>query len=102
MEFRRVLFRSASNYATAIVNRYSTETAAKALAAQGAPPLPHVTIVPRVWYNAPMKSVNYIVPGLFAVLLMAFPPMLTALAIVREKERGTIEQVYVSPISPPV
>ncbi len=49
-----------------------------------------------------MKSVNYIVPGLFAVLLMAFPPMLTALAILREKERGTIEQVYVSPISPPL
>ncbi|MBW2147625.1 MAG: ABC transporter permease [Deltaproteobacteria bacterium] len=41
-------------------------------------------------------------PGLFAVLLMAFPPMLTALAIVREKERGTIEQIFVSPISPTV
>lgn len=91
----------ASNYATAIVNRYSTETAAKTLAARGIPPLPHVTVVPRVWYNAPMKSVNYILPGLFAVLLMAFPPMLTALSIVREKERGTIEQIYVSPVNSP-
>jgi ABC-2 type transport system permease protein len=44
--------------------------------------------------------VNYIVPGLFAVLLMAFPPMLAALAIVREKERGTIQQIFVSPIRP--
>ena len=54
----------------------------------------------RVWYNPTMQSVNYIVPGLFAVLLMAFPPMLTALAIVREKERGTIAQIYVSPVRP--
>ena len=61
-----------------------------------------MSVVPRIWYNAPMKSVNYIVPGLFAVLLLAFPPMLTALSIVREKERGTIEQIYVSPIRPPV
>jgi len=60
----------------------------------------HLRLVPRVWYNAPMRSVNYVVPGLFAVLLMAFPPMLTALSIVREKERGTIQQIFVSPLRP--
>lgn len=53
----------------------------------------------RIWYNPSLRSVNYIVPGLFAVILMAFPPLLTALAIVREKETGTIEQIFASPVT---
>jgi ABC-2 type transport system permease protein len=91
-----------SNYAMAIVNRYNHELAERSLARKGLKLPETAKLVTRVWYNAPMKSVNYIVPGLFSALLMAFPPMLTALSIVREKERGTIEQIYVSPISPPV
>lgn len=54
----------------------------------------------RVRYNPTLQSVNYIIPGLFGVILMAFPPMLSALAIVREKERGSIQQIFVSPIRP--
>lgn len=54
----------------------------------------------RVRYNPELRSANYIVPGLFAVILMAFPPMLTALAVVREKERGSIHQIFVSPAKP--
>ncbi|MCR4288319.1 MAG: ABC transporter permease, partial [Deltaproteobacteria bacterium] len=72
-----------SSYATAIVNTYSSDLVSAYLAGRGIRAETRVRIVPRVWYNPPMKSVNYIVPGLFAVLLMAFPPMLTALAIVR-------------------
>lgn len=53
----------------------------------------------RVWYNPALRSANFIVPGLFAVILMAFPPLLTALAIVREKETGTIQQIYASPVT---
>ncbi len=90
-----------SNYALAIVNRYNHDVVQRSLAHKGLRAPQGAQLVTRVWYNAPMKSVNYIVPGLFAVLLMAFPPMLTALSIVREKERGTIEQIYVSPITPP-
>ncbi len=89
-----------SSYATAIINSYSMDLLDRYLNKKGLSMERSIGVVPRVWYNPPMKSVNYIVPGLFAVLLMAFPPMLTALAIVREKERGTIEQVYVSPINP--
>jgi ABC-2 type transport system permease protein len=89
-----------SNYAMSIIERYSTGLAYSRISEQGYPIPERVQLISRVWYNAPMKSVNYIVPGLFAVLLMAFPPMLTALSIVREKERGTIEQIYVSPITP--
>lgn len=53
----------------------------------------------RVWYNPSLRSANYIVPGLFAVILMAFPPLLTALAIVRERETGTIQQIFASPVT---
>ncbi|MAT39322.1 MAG: ABC transporter permease [Ectothiorhodospiraceae bacterium] len=89
-----------SNYATAVVNEYSKQLMELNLAGRELVLDTPVKVVPRVWYNPPMSSVNYIVPGLFAVLLMAFPPILTALSIVREKERGTIEQIYVSPIRP--
>lgn len=53
----------------------------------------------RVWYNPSLKSVNYIVPGLYAVILLAFPPLLTALGIVREKETGTIQSIFASPLT---
>ncbi|HEX6268938.1 MAG TPA: ABC transporter permease [Anaerolineales bacterium] len=59
-----------------------------------------LSVEARVRYNPGLKSANSIVPGLFGVILMAFPPLLSALAIVREKERGSIQQIFVSPIRP--
>lgn len=65
-----------------------------------APPTPEaVKVEMRVWYNPSMRSVNYVVPGLFGVILMAFPPLLTALAVVREKETGAIQQIFASPLT---
>lgn len=87
-----------SSYAKFITHTFSTKISKTFLNSKGINVEEYIGISPRVWYNPPMNSVNYIVPGLFAVLLMAFPPMLTALSIVREKERGTIEQIYVSPL----
>lgn len=55
---------------------------------------------PRVWYNPEMKSANFMIPGLIGVILFVLTAMLTALAIVRERERGTIEQLMVTPIRP--
>ncbi|GBC96584.1 Inner membrane transport permease YbhS [bacterium HR16] len=55
---------------------------------------------PRVWYNPEMKSTHFIVPGLIAVILMQISALLTSLTIVRERERGTIEQLVVSPVMP--
>jgi len=52
----------------------------------------------RIWYNPALTSLASIIPGLFGVILMAFPPLLTALAIVREKERGSIRQIQISPL----
>ena len=57
-------------------------------------------IHPRVWYNPEMKSVNFMIPGLIAMILFTITIMLTSLAIVREREQGTIEQLMVTPIRP--
>lgn len=59
---------------------------------------PGVEVHPRVWYNPSMESANYMVPGLIGVILTMVTMLLTAMAIVREKEQGTIEQLIVSPI----
>lgn len=64
------------------------------------PTRPPVTVQTRVWYNPALKSVTYVVPGLFGVILMAFPPLLTALAITREKQTGSIQQIFASPLTP--
>ena len=61
---------------------------------------PAISVAAQVRYNPTLKSANFIVPGLIAVILMAFPPLLSALAIVREKERGSIQQIFVSPLRP--
>lgn len=53
---------------------------------------------PRLWYNPDLKSVYFMVPGLVGFLLQFIVPMITASAIVREKERGNIEQLLVTPI----
>jgi len=54
----------------------------------------------RVFHNQTLKSVNYMVPGIIAMLLMLLTAVMTAVSIVKEKEFGTMEQLIVSPIRP--
>jgi len=54
----------------------------------------------RVWYNSDLKSQNYIVPGLLAVILMIISALLTSLTIAREWEMGTMEQLLSTPLRP--
>lgn len=54
----------------------------------------------RVWFNPDLRSRNYFVPGVVANIIMLVTLMLTALAIVREKEIGTMEQLMVTPVRP--
>lgn len=58
-----------------------------------------VTAHIRLWFNPGRKESLSIVPGLFAVILWIYPSLLTAVATVREKEKGTILQVYASSLS---
>ncbi len=55
---------------------------------------------PRLWYIPDLKSSYFMVPGLIGLVLQLVIPMITATAIVREKERGNIEQLLVTPIKP--
>ncbi len=53
---------------------------------------------PRVWFNPSLRAINYMVPGIVCVLLMEMMVPLTAFSLVRERERGTIEQLMVTPL----
>lgn len=66
----------------------------------GAPPPAGVTLETRTWFNANLESRNFYVPGVIAILVMLITLMLTSMAVVREKEVGTMEQVMVTPITP--
>jgi ABC-2 type transport system permease protein len=61
---------------------------------------PEVSARTRVWFNPDLYSRNYFVPGVVANIIMMVTLMLTALAIVREKEIGTMEQLMVTPLRP--
>jgi ABC-2 type transport system permease protein len=57
-----------------------------------------VTPVPLVWYNPDLSSARFLVPGLLAFILMVTSVIATALAVVREKERGTMESLRATPL----
>lgn len=54
----------------------------------------------RVWYNPNLESSKFIIPGLIGLIMQNITIMLTAFALVREKEKGTIEQLIVTPLKP--
>ncbi|NTW59874.1 MAG: ABC transporter permease, partial [Nitrospirae bacterium] len=53
----------------------------------------------RVWYNPELKSRNFIIPGLIAVIMSVIVALLTSLTVSREWERGTMEQLIATPVS---
>jgi ABC-2 type transport system permease protein len=55
----------------------------------------------RIWYNAELRSKNYVVPGLIALIMMIIASLLTSLTIAREWEMGTMEQLLSTPVRPP-
>jgi ABC-2 type transport system permease protein len=90
------------SYATQIVASYAAGAArpgAVRLQPQGTRP-GAIMPEPRVWFNPDLKSSNFMVPGVVALVLMIITMTLTSLAIVKEKEIGTLEQLLVTPIQP--
>ena len=61
---------------------------------------PHVEVVTKLLYNPQMKSAYNFVPGIMGMLLLLICAMMTSVSIVREKERGTMEVLLVSPVRP--
>jgi ABC-2 type transport system permease protein len=65
-------------------------------AVKGVPPL--IDVRPRMLFNPTLRSANFLVPGLIGLVMQNITIMLTALAIVGERERGTLDQILVTPI----
>ncbi|MCL5036923.1 MAG: ABC transporter permease [Chloroflexi bacterium] len=59
---------------------------------------PSLELIPRFWYNPGLSSANFIVPGLIAIIMMMAAAMLSSMAVVREREKNTLEEIIVSPI----
>jgi ABC-2 type transport system permease protein len=85
-------------YATQIVNSYSRKVLAEYASVQGGMSVPQVVPEPRVWFNPDLKSSNFMVPGVVAMVLMIITMTLTSVSVVKEKEIGTLEQILVTPI----
>jgi ABC-2 type transport system permease protein len=85
----------AQGYATQIIQRYALERAAEAGLVPGIGIDPHI----RAWYNPELESQVYNVPAVIGILILLMTLLLTALAVVREREMGTLDQLAVSPLS---
>ena len=87
--------------ATLIGQSFSTNLMVEKLERTGLNPdsfRPPLTVETRVWYNPDLVSSFFMIPGVIGMILFAITSILTATAIVRERERGTIEQLIVTPI----
>jgi ABC-2 type transport system permease protein len=88
---------AAAGYLDAFTQSYNTRMQVRMLENAGRAVLVPVDYRPRVWFNPELKSSRYLVPGLMGYVMIITTVISTALSIVREKERGTIEQILVSP-----
>ena len=89
-------------YSSRIIQQYSQELLNSRIARdRGVAQLPgQVNLETRAWFNDNLESRNYFVPGVIASIVMLVTLLLTSMAVVREKEIGTMEQVMVTPIRP--
>jgi len=88
-------------YATGLVQSYSLKIISQAFMRKaGRELVMPIDVRPRVWYNPELKSAKFLVPGLIAFILMISCVISTSMAIVKEKERNTMEQIIVSPVKP--
>jgi ABC-2 type transport system permease protein len=86
--------------ATRLTIDYSTRIVTEALRRKGGGVYIPIDFEPRVWYNPDLISSKYLVPGLIGFILVLTAVVSTSLTVVREKERGTMEQIMVSPLRP--
>jgi ABC-2 type transport system permease protein len=85
-------------YARALVAEQNASLAATALARAGRRAEAPLVVEPRILFNPELESTQFLVPGLIGFLLMLTAVLSTALSVVREKERGTMEQLRVAPL----
>ena len=93
---------TALSAATLIGQSHATDLMAERLSRSGLslPVTPPFQVRTTVWYNPDLVSSYFMIPGVVGMILYAITSILTATAVVRERERGTIEQLIVTPIRP--
>jgi len=87
-------------YAQAVVRQEETRLLEQKRLSQPALKIHRVDAVSRFFYNPELESRNYMIPGIAVILVTMISGMMTGMAIVREKEMGTLEQLLVTPLSP--
>jgi ABC-2 type transport system permease protein len=91
----------AQGYAGALVQSYTFELRSGVQNRRaGGKVIPPIDGRLRIWYNAELRSKNYVVPGLIALIMMIIASLLTSLTIAREWEMGTMEQLLSTPVRP--
>ncbi|MFI5106914.1 MAG: ABC transporter permease, partial [Terriglobales bacterium] len=91
---------STAGTAVNVAGAIGLEQSLQRVLAQGGSATPSIEIRPKVMFNPDSRSPNFFLPGLIAVLMLMITVMLTAFSVVREKERGTLEQLMVTPVRP--
>lgn len=87
---------AALNVTNAVALRESLE---RSISGSGKTALP-IEARPKILFNPDSRSANYLIPGMIAVLMQMMTVLMTAISIVRERERGTLEQLYMTPVKP--
>jgi ABC-2 type transport system permease protein len=88
-----------SNYMNAATATYNYKITKEALAIRGRQQYVPINLEPRFWFNPDLNSTLYLIPGLISMILIMTAVISIAMSIVKEKERGTMEQINVSPLS---
>jgi ABC-2 type transport system permease protein len=87
------------NYVTAALQTYGQNLTAEVLMKTGQNNYVPIDLEARFWYNPDLQTTRFLIPGLIAMILLITAAISVSLSLVREKERGTIEQINVSPIN---
>jgi len=92
----------ASGYFMEVIRDFSSSITVKRFELSGTKVMPLVNLEnqTRVWYNPELKTRHFMIPGIVGLLLMLITIILTSLAVVKEKEIGTFEQLIVTPLKP--
>ncbi|MDR3610894.1 MAG: ABC transporter permease [Ignavibacteriaceae bacterium] len=87
------------NYVTAALQTFGQNLTAEVLMKNGQKNYVPIDLETRFWYNPDLQTTRFLIPGLIAMILLITAAISVSLSLVREKERGTIEQINVSPIN---
>jgi ABC-2 type transport system permease protein len=87
------------NYVNGATLFFNQKISIELLAKNGLQSYMPISIETQFWFNPDLKTTRFLIPGLIAMILIITAVITVALSFVREKEKGTMEQIYISPLS---